>query len=154
MAAHSSLLLHVTTSDMSLELLLGPQLRAFKAAGYDVHANVKAVTGVSELRDMFAKFSHRAPNIVLSDYRLPDGATGDDVIALVDEVFPWATIPIVIYTADISPELRRRRDHVYVLAKSSDPMPLLSLMQRAIWAAKQADCGEVRLAVVSARGRT
>jgi glycosyltransferase involved in cell wall biosynthesis len=31
-------LLHVTTSDMSLELLLGPQLRAFRAAGYEVHA--------------------------------------------------------------------------------------------------------------------
>ena len=29
--------LHVTTTDMSLELLLGPQLRAFKAAGFDVH---------------------------------------------------------------------------------------------------------------------
>lgn len=27
---------HVTTTDMSLALLLGPQLRAFKAAGYDV----------------------------------------------------------------------------------------------------------------------
>jgi glycosyltransferase involved in cell wall biosynthesis len=30
-------LLHVTTSDMSLELLLGPQLRAFRDAGYEVH---------------------------------------------------------------------------------------------------------------------
>jgi glycosyltransferase involved in cell wall biosynthesis len=30
-------LLHVTTTDMSLELLLGPQLRAFRAAGYEVH---------------------------------------------------------------------------------------------------------------------
>ena len=115
------------------------QTTLLHAAGYDVRGNVRAVTGVSELRDMFAKFSHRAPNIVVSDYRLPDGATGDDVIALVDDVFPWATIPIVIYTADIGPELRRRRDHVYVLAKSSDPMPLLSLMQRAIWAAKQAE---------------
>jgi two-component system, sensor histidine kinase len=115
------------------------QTTLLHAAGYDVHGNVKAVTGMSELREMFARFSHRAPNIVVSDYRLPDGATGDDVIALVDEVFPWATIPIVIYTADISPELRRRRDHVYVLAKSSDPMPLLSLMERAIWAARQAE---------------
>jgi glycosyltransferase involved in cell wall biosynthesis len=30
-------LLHVTTTDISLELLLGPQLRAFCAAGYEVH---------------------------------------------------------------------------------------------------------------------
>ena len=29
-------LVHVTTTDMSLELLLGPQLEAFSAAGYDV----------------------------------------------------------------------------------------------------------------------
>ena len=27
---------HVTTTDMSLSLLLGPQLRAFAAAGYEV----------------------------------------------------------------------------------------------------------------------
>ena len=31
-------LLHVTTTDISLELLLGPQLRAFRDAGYEVHA--------------------------------------------------------------------------------------------------------------------
>ena len=30
-------LIHVTTTDMSLDLLLGPQLRAFAAAGYEVH---------------------------------------------------------------------------------------------------------------------
>lgn len=30
-------LLHVTTTDISLELLLGPQLRAFQEAGYEVH---------------------------------------------------------------------------------------------------------------------
>src|SRR5437764_449722 len=29
--------LHVTTTDSSLELLLGPQLRAFRDAGYEVH---------------------------------------------------------------------------------------------------------------------
>jgi two-component system, sensor histidine kinase len=131
------------------------QTTLLHAAGYDVHGNVRAVTGVSELRDMFARFSHRAPNIVVSDYRLPDGATGDDVIALVDEFFPWATIPIVIYTADIGPELRRRRDHVYVLAKSSDPMPLLSLLQRAIWAAKQAEAvRDEEPDLGSSRGRT
>ena len=32
------LLLHLTTTDISLELLLGPQLSAFSDAGYDVHA--------------------------------------------------------------------------------------------------------------------
>lgn len=36
MTAGRPLLLHVTTTDISLELLLGPQLEAFAAAGYDV----------------------------------------------------------------------------------------------------------------------
>lgn len=31
-------LVHVTTTDVSLELLLGPQLRAFRDSGYEVHA--------------------------------------------------------------------------------------------------------------------
>lgn len=30
-------LLHITTTDISLEVLLGPQLRAFRNAGYDLH---------------------------------------------------------------------------------------------------------------------
>ena len=32
------LVLHLTTADISLELLIGPQLSAFIEAGYDVHA--------------------------------------------------------------------------------------------------------------------
>lgn len=36
MSAARPRLVHVTTTDMSLELLLGPQLRAFAAAGYEV----------------------------------------------------------------------------------------------------------------------
>src|SRR5689334_2175641 len=36
MTAARPLLLHVTTTDISLELLLGPQLEAFAAAGYEV----------------------------------------------------------------------------------------------------------------------
>jgi glycosyltransferase involved in cell wall biosynthesis len=35
-AGRAPLLVHVTTTDMSLALLLGPQLEAFRAAGYDV----------------------------------------------------------------------------------------------------------------------
>lgn len=36
MSTRRPLLVHVTTTDMSLELLLGPQLEAFAAAGYEV----------------------------------------------------------------------------------------------------------------------
>ncbi|HEV3365568.1 MAG TPA: glycosyltransferase family 4 protein [Acidimicrobiia bacterium] len=41
--------LHVTTTDISLELLLGPQLRALRDAGYEVHAASAPGTYVAEL---------------------------------------------------------------------------------------------------------
>jgi glycosyltransferase involved in cell wall biosynthesis len=49
MNAPSPRLLHVTTSDMSLDLLLGPQLQAFKAAGYEVHTASAAGPHVAAL---------------------------------------------------------------------------------------------------------
>ncbi|MGH9247599.1 MAG: glycosyltransferase [Acidimicrobiales bacterium] len=42
-------MLHVTTVDISLTLLLGPQLRAFAAAGYDVMTASAAGSGADEL---------------------------------------------------------------------------------------------------------
>ena len=36
------LLMHLTTADISLELLIGPQLGAFAAAGYEVVGRVRA----------------------------------------------------------------------------------------------------------------
>ncbi|MGH9022866.1 MAG: glycosyltransferase family 4 protein [Acidimicrobiia bacterium] len=44
-------LVHVTTTDISLALLLGPQLRAFAAAGYDVTGMSADGPYVAELRD-------------------------------------------------------------------------------------------------------
>ena len=43
------LLVHVTTTDMTLALLLGPQLSAFAAAGYDVVGVSAAGSFVPEL---------------------------------------------------------------------------------------------------------
>jgi glycosyltransferase involved in cell wall biosynthesis len=50
-------LIHVTTTDMSLALLLGPQLRAFAAAGYDVVGASAAGPHVGALEQ--AGISHR-----------------------------------------------------------------------------------------------
>jgi glycosyltransferase involved in cell wall biosynthesis len=74
-------LLHVTTTDISLELLLGPQLRAFQAAGYDVHtasapgpfADALAAAGIAHhpLRHATRAFApHRDLASVAELYRL------------------------------------------------------------------------------------
>ncbi|HUI47974.1 MAG TPA: glycosyltransferase family 1 protein, partial [Acidimicrobiia bacterium] len=43
---------HVTTTDISLALLLGPQLAAFRAAGYDVIGVSAAGPYVSQLEGL------------------------------------------------------------------------------------------------------
>jgi CheY-like chemotaxis protein len=109
------------------------------SAGYDTHANVKAFASVAELRRHFEVAQHRAPNIVISDYSLLDGENARDVLAVVDEFFGWETVPAIVYTAEVMSQLPFAREHTYLLAKSSDPAPLLNLIQRAIAAARRDD---------------
>lgn len=66
-------LLHLTTTDMSLELLLGPQLSAFIEAGYDVHGSSAAgefVEAVEARGVTFHELEHSTRSMsVLADLR-------------------------------------------------------------------------------------
>lgn len=66
-------LLHLTTTDMSLELLLGPQLSAFVEAGYEVHATSAAgefVEAVEARGVTFHELEHSTRSMsVLADLR-------------------------------------------------------------------------------------
>jgi FixJ family two-component response regulator len=109
------------------------------SAGYNVHDNVKCFATASDLRVYFSGANHRAPNVVISDYRLLDGETADDVIQAVDEFFSWEEVPVIIYSAEIVGATTFEREHAYFLTKSSDPLPLLELVQRAVWTCRQDD---------------
>lgn len=65
--------LHLTTTDISLELLLGPQLEAFRRAGYEVHAASAPgpfVEAVKDRRVWFHPLKHSTRSMSLrSDLR-------------------------------------------------------------------------------------
>ncbi|MBL8268589.1 ATP-binding protein [Steroidobacter sp.] len=109
------------------------------AAGYDIAGNIRITSSVGGLREIFDRNPHRAPNIVISDYRLKGQETANDVIELVDERFSWQTVPIIVFTAEIQPDIRSERDHIRVVGKSDDPSRLLSAIQRAIYETRTAD---------------
>lgn len=70
-------MIHVTTTDMSLELLLGPQLRAFRDAGLDVHTASAAGPYVEGL--VADGITHHA-----LAHATRSSALGEDVRALVE----------------------------------------------------------------------
>ncbi len=67
--------------------------------GHDV---VSAETGKALLQQL----GDKAPDLVISDYRLGNGKTGFDVIAAVRAVF-GETLPAMLITGDTDPKLMR-----------------------------------------------
>jgi signal transduction histidine kinase len=107
-----------------------------QAAGYDVENNVRFATGVAEVQAIFARMPHRAPNLVVCDFRLREGQTANEVIRLIDATFAWETVPIVIFSAEIEPAVDLSRPHTRVVVKTGNPLALLHEMESAVVAAR------------------
>jgi hypothetical protein len=58
------------------------------------------------------------------------------VIQLIDSTFDWETVPVVIFSAEIDPDVDLRRPHTHVIVKSGNPSPLLRGIESAIVAAR------------------
>ena len=65
------------------------------------------VVAAATRRELLARLEGRAPDIVISDYRLTGRKTGFDVISAVREAF-GAEIPALIITGDTDPKVLRR----------------------------------------------
>lgn len=91
------LLLHLTTVDMSLELLLGPQLRAFVEAGYEV-------VGVSAPGPYVAALEADGIRHVPLDHATRSFSLGSDIRALIELVKLFRRLrPDVVHTHNPKP---------------------------------------------------
>lgn len=107
-----------------------------RASGYDVENNVRFATCVAEAKAIFDRMPHRAPNLIVCDFRLRAGQTANEVIQLVDATFDWERVPVVIFSAEIDPAVDLRRPHTRVVVKTGNPLPLLREMESAVVAAR------------------
>jgi two-component system, sensor histidine kinase len=110
---------------------------ALRSAGYDVENNVRFAECVAETKAIFERMPHRAPNLVVCDFRLRDGQTANEVIRLVDETFDWERVPVVIFSAEIDPAVDLSRPLTRVVVKTSNPLSLLREMESAVMASRE-----------------
>lgn len=103
--------------------------------GY-VDENLRFMSSKKELERFLDRNSHRFPNAVISDFRLGNGETANDVIRVVDQVFDYVTVPVIIYSAEIQPKIEGSRKHVHIVVKSGEPMELLSAINTAVNSAR------------------
>lgn len=101
------------------------------SAGYGVEDFVRVVSSVAEVANLFDKQAKRAPDVVICDFRLRDGESGNDVIRLIDERFSWTLqpVPIVVFTAEINPAVIPGRLNLRVVSKSGDPSVLIGQIE-------------------------
>ena len=96
------LLIHLTTVDMSLELLLGPQLRAFRQAGYDV-------VGVSAAGPYVAGLEADGIRHIPLEHATRSFSIRDDIGAFVELVKLFRRLrPDIVHTHNPKPGLYGR----------------------------------------------
>jgi signal transduction histidine kinase/CheY-like chemotaxis protein len=111
--------------------------RIMGAAGYRLESNVRFAGSIAEVTQIFDRMPHRAPNVVVCDFRLHGGENANQVIQLIDARFSWERVPVVVYSAEIEPAVDLSRSHVRVIVKTSNPSLLLQEMESVIVAARQ-----------------
>lgn len=61
---------------------------------------VRVAINLTDFKRLIEDAPDRAPDVVISDYRLRSNETGFDVARLIEACFDWTTVPIVFYSAD------------------------------------------------------
>jgi CheY-like chemotaxis protein/two-component sensor histidine kinase len=116
-------------------------VNALSEGGYCVNDFVREAATLSQLREIFECNAYRAPDLVITDYRLcergPARESANDVMRLVDEIFGWKRVPIIVLTAEIHPVLIERSP-LYVLSKADGIGKLLRTARHAIQEARSA----------------
>ncbi len=75
----------------------------------------------------------QTPDIIIADYRLRDGKTGAQAIALIRQRFPDHTIPGILITGDTAPErlIEAKESGLWLLHKPIAPAQLRSAIYQA-----------------------
>ena len=110
-----------------------------RSAGYNVDEMVRFASSTAELNAIFDKMPYRPPGVVICDYRLGMGENANDVIRILDARFDWAPrVPVLVYSAEIEPQLTLDRPRVRVVTKSNNLSVLLQEMETVVLEAKAA----------------
>lgn len=89
---------------------------------------VRTAVSLKDFMQLVDDSPDRAPDVVISDYRLRNNETGADVTKFIEARFDWIVVPIIFYSADLSiPSELLSKPHRYIERKGT---PLESLITR------------------------
>jgi len=98
---------------------------------------VRAATNLKDIEQLIEDAPDRAPDVVISDYRLRNNETGLDVSTLIEVRFNWTTVPIVFYSADFDiPKELLAKPFRYTERKGIELDSLIIKVQEAVLAAR------------------
>lgn len=77
-------------------------LNGLRALFESINCIVRTATNLKDLNKLIENAPDRAPDVIISDYRLRNNQTGAEVAKLFEEHFAWTAVPIIFYSADFN----------------------------------------------------
>lgn len=105
---------------------------------------VRVAMNLKDFKRLIEDAPDRAPDVVISDYRLRNNETGFDVTRLIEGCFDWTVVPIVFYSADFDiPKELLSKPFRYIERKGIAVDSLILKVQEAALAARTRKDAEI-----------
>ncbi|QOJ22595.1 MAG: response regulator [Gammaproteobacteria bacterium] len=105
---------------------------------------VRIAVNLKDLQQLIEAAPDRAPDVVISDYRLRNNETGADVVKLIEQHFDWTIVPVVFYSANLDiPEALLAKPLRYIERKGIAPDSLITKVQEAVLSGRNVRTREI-----------
>lgn len=111
---------------------------------------VRIAVNLKDLKLLIKAAPDRAPDVVISDYRLRNNETGADVVKLIEQHFDWTIVPVVFYSANLDiPEALLAKPLRYIERKGIAPDSLIKKIQEAVLSGRDVRARETEEKILS-----
>jgi|GEM_PF-1585328 len=114
-------------------------LNGLRALFESINCIVRTASNLKDFNKLIENAPDRAPDVVISDYRLRNDQTGIDIDRLIEAHFDWTAVPIVFYSAEFNiPQELLTKPLRYTERKGIALDSLITKVQEAVLAGRSA----------------
>ncbi|MBS0298347.1 MAG: response regulator [Proteobacteria bacterium] len=111
---------------------------------------VRIAVNLKDLQQLIEAAPDRAPDVVISDYRLRNNETGADVVKLIEQHFDWTIVPVVFYSANLDiPKELLAKPLRFIERKGIAPDSLIAKVQEAVLSGRDIRAREIEERILS-----
>ena len=133
--------LHIDLSGMYV-VVVDDDPRVLNSLNYllgTLNAIVQTAADLSQLDALVERAPDRYPDLLITDFKLSENATGIHVISRLRQHFEWAKIPALVYSAQLALNLIEGLEFTVFVSKSEPPSLLISTIQELVLAGRVAN---------------